>query len=70
LTKNTKYLSNVLAKGSKGEFEPIVAFFQGFVENSDVIMKLIKSEDSKKSLMFFLQVFSHFFLISFKVFRR
>ncbi|CAD8181583.1 unnamed protein product [Paramecium octaurelia] len=54
-TNNNKYLAHILAKGVKGVFEPIVAFYKETYANGNQLIKLFNEDSTKKSLVFAFQ---------------
>jgi hypothetical protein len=43
-TNGNKYLAHVIAKGAKGVFEPIIAFYQEIYANSNHLVKLFAED--------------------------
>ncbi|CAK88326.1 unnamed protein product (macronuclear) [Paramecium tetraurelia] len=54
-TNNNKYLAHILAKGVKGVFEPIIAFYKETYANSNQLNKLFNEDATKKSMIFAFQ---------------
>lgn len=48
-------MAHILAKGVKGVFEPIVAFYKEIYANANQLNKLFQEDQTKKSITFSLQ---------------
>lgn len=56
LTKNNEILARVIAKGLKGDFDPIIAWLQSIYQNTERLSDLILHETDKNSLIFVLPI--------------
>jgi len=45
LTNGSKYLAHVIAKGVKGDYDPIIAWYQELYAHIDHIVNLLKAGD-------------------------
>jgi len=46
LTNGSKYLAHVIAKGVKGDYDPIIAWYGDLYNHSDHIVSLLRTGDS------------------------
>lgn len=56
LTKNNEILARVIAKGLKGDFDPIISWLQSIYQNTERLSDLIQHESDKNSLIFVLPI--------------
>ena len=56
LTKNNEILARVIAKGLKGDFDPVVAWLQSIYQNTERLSDLLLNEKDKNSLLFVLPI--------------
>jgi len=57
LTNGSKYLAHVIAKGVKGNYDPIISWYQDLNANTDHIIQLLKSGDSASVFPFLMNSF-------------
>lgn len=56
MTNNNKYLNHVIVKGMKGEYEPVVAWYQEVYANSKHLTNLIQNEEGTTALLMVLNI--------------
>ena len=57
LTNNSKFFALLLAKGIKGDFQPICAFLRDMIENSELLVDLAVRDPSGNSIIRLMQTF-------------
>ena len=55
LTQGYKYLAHIVAKGLKGEFAPIINWYQNLYSDTDRLAVLVQNEQENNSLRFVLE---------------
>lgn len=57
LTNGSKYLAHVIAKGVKGDYEPIISWYTELYAYTDHIVHLLKTGSSQNVFPFLLNAF-------------
>lgn len=57
LTNGSKYLAHVIAKGVKGDYEPIIAWYRELYTHTDHIVTLLRAGDTKQVFPFLMNSF-------------
>lgn len=57
LTQGNKYLAHIIAKGIKGQFDKIIAWYQDIHSNVKHLVRLIEKEEANDSMNLMLTAF-------------
>lgn len=62
LANSNKYLSQLIIRGKKNQFQPVISMMSDIYKNIATLIKLIEQEESQGSVKFVLQAFKTVFL--------